>query len=392
MPEPPGLGLVGPSRELHGTVLRMHCIDDEATGLDVAVAHELQRRVYRGARDVASLQLLVDLFPGEFRQDLQYDPVHLRHVGATVDRVVELIARQRLRPPQPVHEPVPGPRLGVGHEDVHEAVAAAVDGAGGGEPMLRAVPARVHPRGSGTRHHVLHRREAVHHRDVDLLPRAALPHVPQCYEDGQGGVGRAHQERLRTRRVHRRRRRLAAHVHEPAHGEGHQLGPAVPAVGPGLAESRDGRVDQPRVRREQILVPQPHTRQGPGHGALHHHVRVPGQAPDALPPRLGIEVRGDALLVGVEVEEREATVGSRPVVLERRLAAGRTAPGRLHLDHLGAEVRQELAAVLALGARQFQDPHAIQRLWCSLRLRHGFDTYRLSASFDFARRTSLRLS
>ena len=78
-------------------------------------------------------------------------------------------------------------------------------------------------------------------------------------------------------------------------------------------------------------------------------------------------------------------IGARPVVLERRLTAGRTAPGRLHLDHLGAEIGQELAAVLALGAREFQDSHAVQRLRCGSRLRHRFDPSRLTASFAFAR-------
>ena len=63
----------------------------------------------------------------------------------------------------------------------------------------------------------------------------------------------------------------------------------------------------------------------------------------ALGPR---DVEGDAALVRVEEEEEPAPLGMRPVSRKRSPAArGVTAVGRLHLDDVGAVVREELPAV-----------------------------------------------
>ncbi len=160
----------------------------------------------------------------------------------------------------------------------------------------------------------------------------------------------------------RRLRRVPAEVHVAADGVVDDLvaQPVLPR--PRLAEGRERGDDQPRVLLRQRRGVEAERRQPAGRERLDQHIGVARQLADALAAGRLVQVGDDRALVGVQVEMQAAGLGVRLAARERPEPAHRIARRRLDLQHLRAEVRQQLRAVIS-GHRggEIEHPYIAQR-------------------------------
>ena len=120
---------------------------------------------------------------------------------------------------------------------------------------------------------------------------------------------------------------------------------AVVALRAGRAEGRDRGDDQLREALLEARVVQPQPLCVGRREVLDQDVGVGQQLEQQLPALLRLDVEADAELVGVEVHERETALAVLEVARVGRDRARRVALGILDLDHLGAEVGEQLAGV-----------------------------------------------
>ncbi len=157
--------------------------------------------------------------------------------------------------------------------------------------------------------------------------------------------------------LERRAIRLAADLHDAAHGLLHQVAAGVARIGAFAAEVGDRGDDHARVPRQQLL----RRRAGIGPEVLDHDVAALDQPAQRRTARLRGEVELDAALVPVQVSEHQAALALRAFVQQGRQRAARLAAGRLHLGHLGAEVAEQPRRERPRDAlAQVQDTHAFQ--------------------------------
>ena len=168
--------------------------------------------------------------------------------------------------------------------------------------------------------------------------------------------------RLRAGQRDRRVALLARHVEGAAQRARDQVGAAVVAVRPGLPEAGDRREHEPRVQRAQRFVAEPERVQVARRKRLHDDVGASGQPLQDLASLGPRRIERDAPLTRIRVEEGEARVVPGRVAPERRDAPRRVAAGPLDLDHVGAHVGHQLAAVGARGVGQLEDPSSAQRM------------------------------
>ena len=146
-------------------------------------------------------------------------------------------------------------------------------------------------------------------------------------------------DRRSAGRAHRIARR-AGHAHEAAHGLGDEVERRAIDIGAGAAVAIDAADDQRRVQRCEAGGIEAHPGQHARAVVLDQHVRLAQQVGQDRLALIGVEIEGDRLLVAIELGEVPAEA-----VPDRALAAHRiAAPGRLDLDHLGAEVGEQLGA------------------------------------------------
>ena len=147
-------------------------------------------------------------------------------------------------------------------------------------------------------------------------------------------------ERVADRQVrpHRRPIGIAGDVAQPAHGLADRAEARLIAVGAGLPEPRQAQHDQPGIFRGQALVTQAPFFQRAGTEILDHDVRIPCHARHDLLAFGSAQIDGHRFLVAVLhiPPQRRALVELAP------FAQG-IAIRRLDLDHLGAELGEELS-------------------------------------------------
>ena len=219
--------------------------------------------------------------------------------------------------------------------------------------------------------------------DIDELPLAGLRLVQQrCQQRAR----ELHRAVLDVGAVERSVERLALRVADAVRDAGAGVGVERVAeplgVGPGEAVDRRRTDDEAGPLRQQhvrIEARRPRLR---GAHAHQQHVGVVEQALQRRAVLGACEVEPRAALAAVEVDEEAALLGSGLVVGEGAVQAQLVAVGRLDLDHLGAEVAQQLAAVGELLAlADLDDADASERV------HHRFDLesarpglYRLSST------------
>src|SRR5262245_57497196 len=223
------------------------------------------------------------------------------------------------------------------------------------------------------------------HRHLDLL---ALPGSVSLHERGEDADQAVHAgARVADRgpEVGGRSVGGAGHAHGPAHRLGDGLIALVVAIGARRAEALDAGEHQPRIQLAQHRPAEAETLDDAGTEVLQQHVgRLQQRSEDFLAP-LGLEVKREAALVGVEREIEQAVgVGAVLEDVARRVALVRL----LDLDHVGAQPGQHLAARRpGLIVREIHDPNALQRLTHGVPLSRRF--YGLRRVPDFVPRRGL---
>ena len=164
--------------------------------------------------------------------------------------------------------------------------------------------------------------------------------------DRGGGVESAV---LELRLVEGRGQRLTLRVAdaEGDTGAGVRLeGVATPVrVGPARTVGGDGADHERRVAAGQRLRRQAQPRGLFGPERVQQHVGIAEQRLQPRPPLGRRDVQAAAALGAVEEDEEAAALRVRLVAGKRSVGAERIASRRFDLDHLGAEVAEELAGV-----------------------------------------------
>ena len=174
------------------------------------------------------------------------------------------------------------------------------------------------------------------HGHLDVLASAGGVALVDGGQDGDGHVHAGAAVADRRPVVGRRAVRKPRHAHGAAHGLRDGLEALEVGVGAVGAEALDGGIDQPRIDFLQLLPAKPHPVERARSEILDQHVGAGDQFAEQLLALVGLEVEGQAALVGVEDEEEQLVIV---------LGAGDIAAfGLLELDHVGPEKRQHLRA------------------------------------------------
>ena len=190
-----------------------------------------------------------------------------------------------------------------------------------------------------------HRRRLVHPEcdarfeegGIDVLSAAGALPGGKGGEDADSRVHPSTEIGDRNRNAVRGAVRGAVDAHEAGHPARDEVEPPARGVGAGLAEARDGAVDEPRVDGAHRVVADADPGRGSRLEVLDQHVSG-GREPLEEGEVLGVlEVEGDGALVAVPEHERRA------LALDERRGAPHVVAGGgpLDLDHVRAVVGQD---------------------------------------------------
>ena len=140
---------------------------------------------------------------------------------------------------------------------------------------------------------------------------------------------------------------VAVGNHHARRGLGYEVAAAVAGVRSGLAEWRDGDVDEGGVHLPKLLVSQAEASQVPGSPVLNQYVGALRQGAYEVTALRRVHVYDDAALAAIGVDEAEAALRAWLIAGEGRHATGGVALRRLHLDDVGAQVAEGAGAHLA---------------------------------------------
>jgi hypothetical protein len=133
-------------------------------------------------------------------------------------------------------------------------------------------------------------------------------------------------------------------------------------LGTALAERRDRHVHQRRIHRRQVGVAEAARRHHARGRRLDEEVGAAREAEQLVTVRAVVEVEHDAALAAREGPPVQRALRVLDVAGERPDATGTRAAGRLDVDHVGAEVAQDLAA---------EDSAVVGEVEDTARLQHG---------------------
>ena len=143
------------------------------------------------------------------------------------------------------------------------------------------------------------RRLAVTECDINVLPPPRPCPRQQSGQDAVARVQARRQVRDRDADLDRRPVTVARNVHKPELGLDHDIVASAIGVGPCLAVSRDGGIDQPRVNLPQRLVIHAVLAQRAGEVILHQDVALRSQFVQDLNARGVLEGEADRLFVAI---------------------------------------------------------------------------------------------
>ena len=200
------------------------------------------------------------------------------------------------------------------------------------------------------------------HRRVEMLPQARTLAFVERDDRVRGGLRGAMERRLRVSDRYRRAIAVALESQEPGRRLHGQIGGRRRRMRARLPERGDRDVEQARVDRAQCFVSQAEAIHVPGLGGLHHDVRTRDQLLQSLAIVGVIDVEYDAALSQRHRGPEQRSVGGVFATGdERGHPSRRRAPGRLDLDDLRAEVRQDATRQLAPGRGEIDHTDTVQR-------------------------------
>ena len=203
---------------------------------------------------------------------------------------------------------------------------------------------------------------------VDVAAAAGLFPPRQRREDADRRIDAG--ENIGDRHADAQRRSVggAGQTHDAAHALGHQIVTRPRCIRAGLAEAGHRAVDQPRISRRETCIVETELLQAADLEILDQHVRARRELLDDALALGGLEIELDRTLAAVgamEIGRRQvAAVGGR----HERRAPGAGVVARalaLHLDHVGAEIGENLAR-----PRPRQNAGKLQNAQTSQRTRH----------------------
>ena len=184
--------------------------------------------------------------------------------------------------------------------------------------------------------------------EIDVLALARPVAVTEGGQDRGGRIHPAHDVGDSDPHFEGRPIGLACHTHDPAQALGQHVVAGARRVGTRLPEASDGAIDEARVFSGQILVGEAVFGHVPDLEILHHDVAFGDQPARQRLARLPRDVDGERALVAVRAEVIGAFLRILAVLgldVGRAPFAGVVAgAGPLDLDHIGAQITQELRA------------------------------------------------
>ena len=200
---------------------------------------------------------------------------------------------------------------------------------------------------------------------IETSRKAPRPGAPPAQEGGQdGGGGVVGGEDVGGLEVRGPRRGLIAllEVHEAGDGvdDVGECRPEPPRAG--LAEARDGAVDDVGLDRAHRLVVAAEPADDAGHEVLDEDVGPAGEVEQDLAAPRAREIEAHALLARVHPREVRALVVAARLELMRAPAHLVALARTLHLDDAGAEVGEEARAIgTGEDAGEIEDDQAVER-------------------------------
>jgi hypothetical protein len=139
---------------------------------------------------------------------------------------------------------------------------------------------------------------------------------------------------------------VAGDAHQATHGLHHQVVTSAFSVGPILAKTGDGAIDQPRVDGFETVVVQPILLEAADLEVLHHHIGLCSHFAQQGLPFWVRHVDGDAALIAVASGEVAGLTRVVAHVIFQKwrapVAGVVTGHWALDLDHISAQVGQHL--------------------------------------------------
>src|SRR5262249_23247115 len=124
----------------------------------------------------------------------------------------------------------------------------------------------------------------------------------------------------------------------------------------GLAEGRDGRMNESRIASAQLLITNAQLLPSRWTIGFDYNIGFFSQFQENSSTIGLFDIEGDAPFVGVEVEKVEALLRMRRIVFEWRNSPRFVAAGRFDFYDVGAHVGEQLGAMKARRASKIQDP------------------------------------
>ena len=218
----------------------------------------------------------------------------------------------------------------------------------------------------------------VEQRHLDLLAAPRTRALHERHQQPRRGVEPRRQVAHRRAGAEGRPVRGAVEARQSAHRLRHRVEARHSGHRPVVAEPGDARIDQAgEARGQDPFVIQAPLLHPAGPEVLDQHVGALEQAQQRRAPGRAAQVDADAGLAAVEAVE----IGALPAPERRPPGAGLVARRRLHLDHVGAVVGEQLGAERPReNAGEVDDPEAGERRPRSFRLRRRLRRHRGQAA------------
>src|ERR1700756_2657800 len=158
-----------------------------------------------------------------------------------------------------------------------------------------------------------------------------------------------------TRTHEWRTARMAAKIHQTAHGEGNDARRFEIPIWAGKTEACDGGHNESGIDNAQRFITQSDAVETADRCIFHQHVGATREVTDGFPSLFGLKIQNYAALVGMVRGKRNASFGMLHVVPERPFTPHRITSRWLDKNHLCAKIGKQQPAVAAHAPGQIKN-------------------------------------